>query len=227
MPIADGSVGGSIGRRIDRDKLRMMLRRLGDESIFRMLYDAAELMPSAKFHKLVESYLDADGLLSDDNRPKNLLAKVQSFERTSLAGDYYEPFDVNSKNCTKKSSGTIAWIAECNRLLDLCVAQPRRGGASELRQSFDIIFGLLDEIDTCRDNIIFFADEAGAWQVGVDWENVLPSWFKVLSEIAKPKEYATRIVDLLNHHCKYESPRMFAMARKFATPAQERALANA
>jgi hypothetical protein len=88
MPIADGSVGGSIGRRIDRDKLRMMLRRLGDESIFRMLYDAVELMPSAKLHKLVESYLDADGLLSDDNRPKNLLAKVQSFERTSLAGDY-------------------------------------------------------------------------------------------------------------------------------------------
>jgi hypothetical protein len=65
------------------------------------------------------------------------------------------------------------------------------------------------------------------WQVGVDWENVLPPWFKVLSETAIPEEYATRVVDLLNHHCKYESPRMLAMARKFATPAQERALANA
>jgi hypothetical protein len=171
----------AVAGRIDRDKLRMMLRRLGDEFIFRMLYDAVELMPPAKLHKLVESYLDPDSLRPDDNQPKNLLAEVQSFERTSLAGDYYEPFDVNSENCTKKSIGTISWIAECNRLLDLCVAQTRRGSASELRQSFDIIFGLLDEIDACRDNIIFFADEAGAWQVGVDWENVLPPWFKVLS----------------------------------------------
>jgi hypothetical protein len=130
-------------------------------------------MPPAKLHELLESYLDPDSLRPDDNQPKNLLAEVQSFERT--AGDYYEPFDVNSKNCTKKSIGRIAWVAECNRLLDLCVAQTRRGSASELRQSFDIIFGLLDEIDACRDNIIFFADEAGAWQVGVDWENVLPS----------------------------------------------------
>ena len=92
---------------------------------------------------------------------------------------------------------------------------------------FDIIFGLLDEIDACRDNIIFFADEAGAWRVGVDWETVLPSWFKVLSETAMPEEYATRVVDLLNHYCKYESSRMLAMARKFATFAQEQALANA
>jgi hypothetical protein len=227
MLIADGPWETAVAGPIDRDKLRMMLRRLGDEFIFRMLYDAVELMPPAKLHKLVESYLDPDSLLPDDNQPKNLLAKVQSFERTSLAGDYYESFDVNYKNCTKKSSGTIAWIAECNRLLDLCVARTRRGSASELRQSFDIIFRLLDEIDACRDNIIFFADEAGAWQVGVDWEKVLPSWFKVLSETAMPEEYATRIVDLLNHHCKYESPRMLAMARKFATPAQERALANA
>ena len=66
----------AVAGRIDRDKLRMMLRRLGDEFIFRMLYDAVELMPPAKLHKLVESYLDPDSLRPDDNQPKNLLAMV-------------------------------------------------------------------------------------------------------------------------------------------------------
>ena len=213
--------------RIDRDKLRMALRKLGEELIFRMLYDAIELIPPAKLDKLVEPYLDARSLLAAADRPDKLLARVRSFERTSLAGDYYDPFDVNSKNCMNKSSGTIAWIAECNRLLDLCVVQAQTGDAAEARQSFDIIFGLLDEIDACRNVIIFFADEAGAWQVGVDWEKLLPSWFKVLSATAKPDEYAKRVVDLLNRHCDYERAKMLPVARKLASPAQARALAAA
>jgi len=217
----------AVAGRIDRDKLRMALRKLGDELIFRMLYDAIELIPPAKLNKLVEPYLDARSLLAGADRPDTLLARVRSFERTSLAGEYYDPFDVNSKNCMDKSSGTIAWIAECNRLLDLCVVQAQTGDAAEARQSFDIIFGLLDEIDACRDDIIFFADEAGAWQVGVDWERLLPSWFKVLSATAKPDEYAKRVVDLLNRHCDYERPKMLPVARKLASPAQARALAAA
>ena len=217
----------AVAGRIDRDKLRMALRKLGDELIFRMLYDAIELIPPAKLNKLVEPYLDARSLLAGADRPDTLLARVRSFERTSLAGDYYDPFDVNSKNCMDKSSGTIAWIAECNRLLDLCVVQAQTGDAAEARQSFDIIFGLLDEIDAYRDDIIFFADEAGAWQVGVDWEKLLPSWFKVLSATAKPDEYAKRVVDLLNRHCDYERPKMLPVARKLASPAQARALAAA
>jgi hypothetical protein len=217
----------AVAGRIDRGKLRMALRKLGDELILRMLYDAIELIPLAKLHKLVEPYLDARSLLAAADRPDKLLARVRSFERTSLAGDYYDPFDVNSKNCMNKSSGTIAWIVECNRLLDLCVVQAQTGDAAEARQSFDIIFGLLDEIDACRDDIIFFADEAGAWQVGVDWEKLLPSWFKVLSATAKPDEYAKRVLDLLNRHCDYERPKMLPVARKVASPAQARALAAA
>ena len=37
------------------------------------------------------------------------------------------------------------------------------------RQRIDIELGLLDRIDEGWE-IIFFADEAGAWQVGVHWE---------------------------------------------------------
>jgi hypothetical protein len=67
----------------------------------------------------------------------------------------------------------------------------------------DIFFGLLEHIDECLDDVIFFADEGGSWQVGIDWEKVLPVWFKVLSASAEPQEYATWIATVLSTHYSY------------------------
>ncbi len=55
---------------------------------------------------------------------------------------------------------------------------------AELCAAFDILFGLLDYIDQGNDDVIFFADEGGAWQVDVAWAKVLPSCFRVLSATA-------------------------------------------
>jgi len=52
-----------------------------------------------------------------------------------------------------------------------------KGDPVDVCQAFEIIFGLLDHIDECLDDVSFFADEARSWQVGVDWNKVLPSWF--------------------------------------------------
>jgi len=37
------------------------------------------------------------------------------------------------------------------------------------------------EIDRCERDVVFFADEAGSWQVGVLWDRVLPAWFRSMS----------------------------------------------
>jgi hypothetical protein len=101
---------------IERDKLRTALRHLGSEHVFYMLDDAIDLLPPTKLHAVVKKYLDVSRLRPDaDNPPARLLADVRVFERASLAGEYYESFAVNSKNCTQESSGTIAWIAQCQR----------------------------------------------------------------------------------------------------------------
>ena len=146
----------------------------------------------AKLHKIAKKYLDLKRLIPDAGRASkaSLLTDVKLFEKASLAGEYYQSFDVNSKNCTQESTGTSAWIARSLRLLDRCVANASKGDPMELREAMDILFGLLDRIDECRDDIVFFADEGGAWQVGVDWDRVLPAWFKVLSATAGPESTA-------------------------------------
>ena len=211
---------------IDRDKLRAAIRKLGDEYVFYMLDDAIDLLSTAKLHSIIKKYLDPKRLRPDSKRraKATILESVKAFEKASLAGEYYESFNVNSRNCTVKSTGTTAWISECRRHLDGCVEQAKTENSSEVCQAFDILFQLLDRIDECREDIIFFADEAGSWQVGVDWERVLPPWFIVLSATAEPGEYARRVIGLLTHHYDYGSAKMLAVARKVATLGQREAL---
>jgi len=213
---------------IDRDKLRAAIRRLSPEYVFYMLDDAIDLLPLTELEGIAKKYLDLKRLRPDGDRQTKatLLADVKAFDKASRAGEYYESFMVNSRNCTAQSTGTTAWIATCNRLLDRCVAEERRREPTEIRAAFDILFGLLDYIDQGNDDVIFFADEGGSWQVGVDWNKVLPSWFRVLSVTATPEEYAERITSLVRHHCNHDRDKMLAVASHSATAEQREALAK-
>ena len=211
---------------IDRDKLRAALRKLGSAYVFYMLDDAIELLPPAKLYELAKKYLDLKRLRPDAEpaTKPSLLADVKRFEKKSLAGEYYESFDVNSKNYMEESAGTSTWIAEFRRLLDRCVINAKESNPAEVRQGMDILFGLLDHVDECLDDVIFFADEGGSWQVGVDWDKVLPVLFKVLSATAEPQEYATRIATVLSTHYSYGRDKMLTIARRTGTPQQRTAL---
>lgn len=214
---------------IDKDKLRAAVRKLGHEYVFYMLDDAIDLLPPAKLHQIAKKYLDLKSLRPDSEitAKANLLTAVKDFDKASHAGEFYESFMVNSKNYMEQSEGTTAFIAEYRRLLDRCVAEEKKVTPDEARGAFDILFGLLDYIDECNDDVIFFADEGGSWQVGVDWDRVLPPWFRALSATAAPGEYAERITALLEHHYNYGRDKMLAVARKTATPEQRKALADA
>jgi hypothetical protein len=72
--------------------------------------------------------------------------------------------------------------------------------------------------------LVLYGLTRATWEVGADWENVLPAWFKVLSATAGPSEYAQGIATVLKRHYKHGRIKMFAVARKIATPAQRQAL---
>lgn len=197
---------------------------MGSEYVFYMLDDAITLLPQTKLRKLIAQYLNPTELRSHRERKEDLLTDVKAFEKASLTGKYYQAFPVNSKNYTEKSRGTLAWIADCCRLLERCVAHSKKEDPATVYQAFETILSLFSKIDEGTDDILFFNDEGGSWQVGVDWENVLPAWFKVLSHTAGPSEYAQRITTVLKRHYKHGRIKMLAVARKIATPAQRQAL---
>jgi hypothetical protein len=106
------------GQHIDRDKLRAAIRRMGGEYIFYMLDNAITLLPQTKLRKMIALYLNPAELRPDGASKGKLLADVKVFQKASLAGKYYQAFAVNSKNYTEESSGTVAWMADCRRLLE-------------------------------------------------------------------------------------------------------------
>lgn len=213
---------------IDRDKLRAALRRLSAEAIFDLLDAAIDVLPPATLAKLVGHYVDVMQLRPDAPGKKELLAQVRAFDAASRAGTYYEDFNVNSKNYMDKSVGTQLFIDDCNRLLDRCVARASKPGeVAATREAIELILGVIRHIDEGHDDIIFFADEGGSWQVGIDWAKVLPAWFACLSPTTAPDEYARRVVEVVDEFDQHDRGKHLAAARRLGTPAQRKALQQA
>ena len=54
---------------------------------------------------------------------------------------------MNSRNCTDKSQGTDAFIAEFDRLMARCVQAVAEGSQETVRGAFELLFSLLRHID--------------------------------------------------------------------------------
>jgi hypothetical protein len=175
---------------------------------------------------LLPQYLKPEQFVSDVAGMRDLLAEVQAFQNACLAGEYYEAFDVNSKNCTQSSLGMLARIADFRRLLFRCVEHSQKRNVAGVRGAFDILFELLDRFDDADDRMVFFADERGSWMVGIDWKQVLPAWFCVLAATADPAEYARRFDTFVDRYCNYQRAELLAEARQVATPSQWKELAK-
>ena len=95
---------------------------------------------------------------------------------------------------------------------------------SERSSAFEICFCLLRRTDKCTDDFLFFADEGGSWQVGVDWTKVLPAWFECLSPVAGPEEYASRVFGVVNAFIRCGRDMHIMAAKRVATADQRKAL---
>lgn len=225
--IGHGAVAFSVeGSVIDFRKLRECLRTLRDEDVFLMLDDAIERLSPEDLEQVVRPFLDLELLRPSGAKlgSAELIDQVRAFANESNAGDSYESFDVTSRNCTKLSRGTLAWIATCCRLFDQCVVSVGRGDASEVLAAMNVLFGLVESIDE-RDDVLFFADEGGSWLVGIDWKQVLPAWIHLLTARSGAVEFAAAVVDRHGRLPSHARVGFLALAESMATPAQAAALA--
>ena len=214
-------------QQIDPDKLRMQLRGLRKDALLDLLHRAVELLPKTRLPALVEGHIDPHLLAPDGEAAGRLLDVVRTFREASLRGDYYEGFAVDSRNFMEMSHGTESWIAECERLFEGCVAGAKKGRAAEMREAFETLLDLLRHIDEGHDDIIFFADEGGSWQVGVDWRKVLPAYFACLSPATAPEEYAAAVDAVIRDFVGHDRDGSRRAARAAASAAQKKALRHA
>lgn len=90
--------------------------------------------------------------------------------------------------------------AERGALAAECLRAEQNGELETAAEGLGLLIDLMREIDQCRDDILFFADEAGSWQVGVLWDRVLPALFWSLSPTTEAYEWAETVFDALNNY---------------------------
>ncbi|MEO1447637.1 MAG: hypothetical protein AAFV46_15640 [Cyanobacteria bacterium J06635_11] len=210
---------------IDIDQLRQSIRQNLDQEELLILIDRAiELIAPDQLPQLLKDVLPLDALPREALTNKALLKDIEAFRDDSLAGMYYEAFRVNSRNFMDMSEETTNWIDAFEQLINRCIKQCQDGEYVQTQKAFKILFDLLDEIDTGSDTIIFFADEAGSWQVGVEWDNVLPCYFTALAAVAKPKSFAQDVMHLVTAHAGHDRDQHLKTALKLAKPSQRKTL---
>ncbi|MBI5518307.1 MAG: hypothetical protein HY909_31335 [Deltaproteobacteria bacterium] len=212
---------------IDLAALRAALGRARRGDLLVMLGRAVErLSPDALEDVLADYYAVKDFRLTSAT-PRGLLAEVKAFCARAQGGEYYTSFRVDSRNFMEKSEGTEAFMAELDRLYACCIRAAESRPDRATREAFERLFALEAAVDEDPDAIVFFADEAGAWQLLTVWAKVLPAWFRCLAATAGPEEFAREVHRVIRAHCEHNRAKLLPKARSVASAAQKRALVAA
>lgn len=210
----------------DLPKLRAALRRMARGDLLLFAERAVELAASP--HDIRALVGDRMRIPFQEGEPTSasLLDEVRSFHAAALRGEYYETFKVNWRNSSEKSKGTDAFIAEADRLIARCLKTVDAGLHEQARQAFDLLFGLLRGIDEAPDRIVFFADEAGAWQVPIDWRRALPAYFRCAADSSSAEDFARLVTCAIHDFAGSDRDSLLEEAEQVATTEQRASLAS-
>lgn len=129
----------------------------------------------------------------------SLVEAVEHFCEAARTGAYFQELWAKGRHGSfLPSPKTEEFGAKLALVFDLCVARAEEGDPMEVCAAYEMILGLLDEIDRFdRDDIVFWADEPGTWQLGIDWGRVLPPYLECLAKVVPPKEFGEKASALM------------------------------
>jgi hypothetical protein len=124
-----------------------------------------------------------------------LLDEVELFQRESLAGIYYEPFDINSKNWTYIPEETEEWFERLGDLLKASCQLTTQGDHLHAVACFGILYELIDTME--RGEEIVFGDEIGSWMIPGDEKQYIAAYMTSLAATTTPEEFAAAALPLI------------------------------
>jgi hypothetical protein len=179
---------------VNHEKAWVVLCRLEREQLLVLFSRALRVVPAASLEQIFGDHAHPHevGEAQRVERPR-LLDAVRAFVEAARRGEYYQDFRVNSHNCTDKSGRTLTFEAQLDLLFDRCVEEAVGGEPAQVVAAYDLLLDLLREIDRFeRDDIVFFADEGGTWQFGLNWNRILPPYIRCLAKVVERNEFERR-----------------------------------
>jgi hypothetical protein len=178
---------------VSHEKAWEVLCRLEGEQLLVLFARALRFVPASCLEEIFRDHAHPHevGEIEQVKR-QPLIDSAREFVENALDGAFYEDFRVNSHNCTDKSGGTQTFEAKLDLLFDRCVEDAARSEPAEIVAVYELLLGLLREIDKFEKDIVFFADEGGVWQFNVNWKRILPPYMACLAKVTEQREFERR-----------------------------------
>jgi len=126
---------------------------------------------------------------------RKLLRAIKKFQRESLAGTYYAPFNMNSKNYMFIPPETEAWFDRLGELLATSVQLTKQQDFQLATACFGILFELIDVMESGEE--IVFADEYGSWMIPGDEKHYVAAYLKSLAATTTPEGFVAVALPLI------------------------------
>jgi hypothetical protein len=126
---------------------------------------------------------------------KKLLRTIRRFQRESLAGAYYAPFNMNSKNYMDIPPETEAWFDSLGELFASSTQLTQQKDHQLATACFGLLFELIDAMESGKE--IVFADEYGSWTIPGDEKRFTSANLRSLAATATPEAFAAVALPLI------------------------------
>ena len=149
-----------------------------------------------------------------------LLGEIERFHRRSLAGVYYAPFDINSKNWRHVPEETKEWFERLGDLLQASCQLTAQGDHLHAMACFGALYEVIEAMES-GDEIVF-GDEIGSWMIPGDERQYIAAYMTSLAATATPEEFTAVALPLIRRDNRHSfATQAYASAIGAATEAQK------
>lgn len=200
---------------MNKDILLQILKQKEHSELLAILDEAWELMSTSQRDQIFYPHI-SDAIYDFPAQPDKTIEAIKTFQKSTLAGDYYAPFDINSKNFMDIPEETDAWFAKMDELFIECTKLSRQKDYQAAVEGFEILHELFEGM--C-DHV--FADELGDWMFTGDLKAYHAAYLEAASETCNPEDFAGKamsvIIDDSHQNC---SLKMYSLVKSVATEEQ-------
>jgi hypothetical protein len=210
---------------MDEDELFKILKRQTKATLLELLYSAYHQTNAQQKRYIFGDLVKASQ--PEKASAKDILKKTEDFYQDSLAGVYYAPFDINSKNFSHIPEETEEWFDKLGDLLEASTKLTKQKEHPAAVASFKILFELIAKMEDGEE--IIFADEYGSWMIPGDEKEWLNAYLSSLAKVeVSPEEYVNIVVPLIKRD-SYSSfcSKVYELAMKHCNEIQEKFLMEA
>ena len=202
---------------MNKANLFEILKSKPQAELIELLENAWESM-STNQRSAVFSELMTDEQHKFSASPEETLRAVKTFQKSSLDGDYYAPFDINSKNYMDIPEETDAWFAKLDELFIECTKLIRQESYQIALECFDILYELFDGI---ADDEIIFADELGSWMFTGDEKTYYTAYLQAATKVCSDEDFVEKAMSALyEDRSRSCSLKLYSVIKSMATPEQ-------